>query len=124
ETVKKAKERKDTLELTNTKPTDEEEQLPKNIIRDRLIVIGILTFFSIFFWMAFEQAGSSMTFFANDYAQRILVGNQAIAFKGVDAALTIFPLILLTWVLTLLAKQIIKKYPLSIFFSALSFFII
>src|SRR5690554_2824337 len=124
ETVKKSQERKEALELTNSKPEEEEEQLPKNVIRDRLIVIGILTFFSIFFWMAFEQAGSSMTFFANDYTQRILVGNQAIAFKWVDAALTIFPLILLTWVLTLLAKQIIKKYPLTIFFTALSFFII
>lgn len=124
ETVKKTKERKEAFELANNKPEEEEEQLPKNIIRDRLIVIGILTFFSIFFWMAFEQAGSSMTFFANDYTQRILVGSQAIAFKWVDAGLTIFPLILLTWVLGLLAKQIVKKYPLTIYFTALSFLII
>jgi len=124
ETVKKARERKDALDLTNDKPADEEERLPKNIIRDRLIVIGILTFFSIFFWMAFEQAGSSMTFFANDYTQRILIGGQAIAFKWADAALTIFPLILLSWVLFLLAKQIINKYPKTIYFTALSFLII
>jgi len=124
ETVKKARERKDALELTNDKPADEEERLPKNIIRDRLIVIGILTFFSIFFWMAFEQAGSSMTFFANDYTQRILIGGQATAFKWADAALTIFPLILLSWVLILLAKQIINKYPKTIYFTALSFLII
>src|SRR5690606_31825112 len=124
ETVKQATDRKNAIALTNDKPAEEEEHLPKKIVRDRLVVIGILTFFSIFFWMAFEQAGSSMTFFANDYTQRILEGGQAITFKWVDAALTIFPLILLTWVLTLLAKQIVKKYPLTIYFTALSFIII
>src|SRR5690606_12258034 len=124
ETVKQARERKEALDITNNKPADEEERLPKKIVRDRLIVIAILTFFSIFFSMAFEQAGSSMTFFANDYTQRILVGTQAVIFKWADAALTIFPLILVTWVLALMAKQIIKKYPLTIYFTALSFIII
>lgn len=102
----------------------DDEKLPANIVRDRLIVIGVLTFFSIFFWLAFEQAGGSMTIFAKDYTQRILVGNAATTFKWVDAGLTIFPLALVTWVLVMLAKQISKKYPSTIFFTALSFFII
>jgi POT family proton-dependent oligopeptide transporter len=65
-----------------------------------------------------------MTIFAKDYTQRILAGNAAITFKWVDAALTIFPLALVTWVLMMLAKQISKKYPATIFFTGLSFLII
>lgn len=103
---------------------EEDEKVPANVARDRLIVIGVLTFFSIFFWLAFEQAGGSMTIFAKDYTQRILVGNSATAFRWIDAALTIFPLALVSWVLVLLAKQISKKYPTTIFFTALSFVII
>ena len=38
--------------------------------RDRLIVVGVLAFFSIFFWAAFEQAGSSMNIFASNYTDR------------------------------------------------------
>src|SRR5690606_29320682 len=67
-----------------------EEENPK-VVRDRLIVIGVLIFFSIFFWLSFEQAGGSMNIFALDYTQRVLDGNAAVAFKWVDAALTLFP---------------------------------
>ncbi|MGV2332590.1 MAG UNVERIFIED_CONTAM: peptide MFS transporter [Planctomycetaceae bacterium] len=34
-----------------------ESTVPKAVERDRLLVIGVLSFFTIFFWMAFEQAG-------------------------------------------------------------------
>ena len=40
--------------------------------RDRLIVIGVFSFFTIFFWLAFEQAGSSMNLYARDYTDRSL----------------------------------------------------
>src|SRR5690606_17083926 len=40
ETVKQARERKEALDITNNKPADEEEHLPKKIVRDRLIVIA------------------------------------------------------------------------------------
>ena len=36
------------------------------ITRDRLIVIGVLTFFVTVFWAFFEQAGSSLTLFAEE----------------------------------------------------------
>jgi len=40
------------------KPEDPEvEEENPTVVRDRLIVIGVLAFFTIFFWMAFEQAG-------------------------------------------------------------------
>ena len=48
------------------KVDDTPEEAPA-VVRDRLIVIGILSFFTIFFWMAFEQAGGSMNIFAKDY---------------------------------------------------------
>jgi POT family proton-dependent oligopeptide transporter len=38
--------------------------------RDRIWVIFILCFFVIFFWSAFEQAGASLTFFAEEQTNR------------------------------------------------------
>lgn len=38
--------------------------------RDRIIVIYIVGFFVIFFWAAFEQAGSSLTFIADNQTDR------------------------------------------------------
>ncbi len=38
--------------------------------KDRVLVIFILVFFVIFFWSAFEQAGASLTFFADEQTQR------------------------------------------------------
>ncbi|MDD3772190.1 MAG: peptide MFS transporter [Weeksellaceae bacterium] len=102
---------------------DEEEVSPK-VIRDRLIVIGVLIFFSIFFWLSFEQAGGSMNIFALDYTQRVLDGNAAVAFKWIDAALTLFPLIIVSLVLFGLAKQLIKQYPATIIATLISFIII
>ncbi|WP_241676566.1 peptide MFS transporter [Flavobacterium pectinovorum] len=44
--------------------------------RDRIIVIYIVSFFIIFFWAAFEQAGSSLTFIANNQTDRNFFGWQ------------------------------------------------
>jgi POT family proton-dependent oligopeptide transporter len=38
--------------------------------REKIYVILILSFFVIFFWGAFEQAGASLTFFADEQTQR------------------------------------------------------
>jgi len=43
-----------------------------NIERQRIGVIFIVAFFVIFFWSAFEQAGASLTFFAEEQTQRNL----------------------------------------------------
>ncbi|CAN1508603.1 PTR2 Dipeptide/tripeptide permease [Flavobacteriaceae bacterium] len=40
------------------------------IERDRILVIYIVAFFIIFFWAAFEQAGSSLTFIADNQTDR------------------------------------------------------
>ena len=44
------------------------------IEKQRIAVIVILTFFVIFFWAGFEQAGSSMTIYTDKYIDRNLFG--------------------------------------------------
>ena len=93
--------------------------------RDRLSVIAILSFFIIFFWLAFEQAGGSMTIFANDYTDRALETSTSVwIFRVVSLALTFIPMLILTWVLGRLAMKIVKEYPLTIVFTAISFLVI
>lgn len=42
--------------------------------RQQVIVIYVVSFFVIFFWAAFEQAGASLTFFADEQVDRELFG--------------------------------------------------
>ena len=42
--------------------------------RQRIWVIYIVSFFIIFFWAAFEQAGSSLTFIADNQTDRSIFG--------------------------------------------------
>lgn len=92
---------------------------------DRLIVIGVLAFFTIFFWLAFEQAGGTFNIFARDYTNRVLSGPAAVnTFRFVSLALSLIPMGILTWVLAGLARQIMKDYPLTIVFTMISFSII
>ena len=93
-------------------------------MRDRLIVIAILSFSTIFFWMAFEQAGGSMTIFAKDYTQRVLSGDSAKIFFWVNTALTIGPLAIVTYVLLQLISKTFSRIPLSNLSIGLSFVII
>lgn len=105
--------------------TSEEKEFDNPVIRrDRLIVIGILAFFTIFFWMAFEQAGGSMTIFAKSFTNRILEGGAASAFVIIDAIITFVPLAVITYVLFLLVKATYKKIPLAGMCISLSFLII
>jgi proton-dependent oligopeptide transporter, POT family len=103
---------------------DEVPDLPAHVTRDRLIVIGVFAFFTIFFWWAFEQAGGSMTFFAADYTNRQLDGGSASAFKIVNTLLTVVPMIILTLVLANLFRKTFTKYSLSNMFLGLSFLIV
>lgn len=102
----------------------EESHLSKKITRDRIIVIAVFSFFTIFFWMAFEQAGGSMTIFAKDYTDRVLEGNGASIFKWVNSLLVIIPMIILTIVLINLFRKTFKNYALSNIFLGTSFLII
>ena len=87
----------------------EESHLSKKIIRDRIIVIVVFSISTIFFWMAFEQAGGSMTIFAKDYTNRVLSGNSATIFKWANTLLVVVPMIILTIVLINLFKKTFKN---------------
>ena len=114
-----------TLDETKDVIDDTIDDAKKSIItRDRLIVIGVLAFFTVFFWWAFEQAGGSMTVFAADYTDRVLVDNGALTFKIFNTLLTIVPMIIITWVLLTLFKQTFQKFALSNILLGTSFVII
>ena len=98
-----------------------EEKVPANVQRDRYIVVGILAFFVVFFWAAFEQASGSMNIFARDYTQRALEGNSATIFKIVDTLITVGPLAIISWVLLKLFSQTFKTISLSNIVLGISF---
>jgi len=100
------------------------DKFVKAVETDRLLVIGLFAFFTIFFWMAFEQAGGSMTIFSKDYTQRILTGNAATVFKLVNTILTLAPLVIVSYVLILLVRGTFKSIGLSNMFITTSFVII
>lgn len=79
------------------------------IVRDRMFAFIIFAFFTVFFWMSFEQGASSLIIVARDYIQRELIGGAALAFNIVNATLTLVPLGIITYVLFLLAKKTGKK---------------
>lgn len=75
------------------------------VVRDRMIAVIIFAFFTVFFWMSFEQGASSLVLFARDSVDRVLTGNAQMIYNVINALLTIIPLAIITWVLVLLAKE-------------------
>jgi POT family proton-dependent oligopeptide transporter len=69
--------------------------------RNRIIVIFILAFFVIFFWGAFEQAGASLTLFADRQTDRHVLGWEMPAsyFQSVNplAVILLAPVLSLVW---------------------------
>ncbi|THD68843.1 MFS transporter [Robertkochia marina] len=102
----------------------EEAEHPDHVYRDRGIVIAVFALFTVFFWWAFEQAGGSMTIFANNFTNRVLEGDAGMAFKVINSLIAIVPMAIITWVLVLLFKQTFAKYSLSNILLATSFVII
>jgi len=92
--------------------------------KQRIAVIYIACFFVIFFWSAFEQAGASLTYFAEEQTERHLFGWQIPAsyFQSVNAvAIVIFaPLFALLW--TALGKR--NMEPASPFKQAMGLFLL
>ena len=91
------------------------------IVRDRMIAVIIFAFFTVFFWMSFEQGATSLVLFARDYVDRSLVGDGQMIFNIVNTLLTIIPLAIISWVLYLLSKQTMKKIPGSNYVLAFCF---
>ena len=69
--------------------------------RTRIYVIYIISFFVIFFWAAFEQAGASLTFFADEQTNRDILGWEmpAAYFQSFNAifVVTLAPLFAALW---------------------------
>jgi proton-dependent oligopeptide transporter, POT family len=91
------------------------------VVRDKIIAVSIFGIFTVFFFAAFEQSLGSMTLFARDYTDRVLVGSSATIFKIIDLFLTVVPLAIITWVLYLLFKKTYTKIPYSNVVLALTF---
>ncbi|MGB0869153.1 MAG: peptide MFS transporter [Flavobacteriales bacterium] len=81
----------------------------ERVVRDRMIAVIIFAFFTVFFWLSFEQGASSLVIFARDNVNRVLSGSSATAFNIVNTLLTVVPLALVSWVLFLLGKQTWNK---------------
>ena len=83
------------------------------VVRDRMIAVIIFAFFTVFFWLSFEQGASSLVLFARDSVDRTLTGDAATIFNVVNTLLTIIQLVIISYVLFLLGKQTWKKIPAS-----------
>lgn len=99
--------------------------------RDRIIVIYIVAFFVIFFWAAFEQAGSSLTFIADNQTDRNFFGWQMPAsmvqiFNGLFVVAFAVPFSMLWDKLRAKGKEPISpmKQSIGLFLIAVSYFII
>ena len=71
------------------------------IEKERIIAIFIMAFFVIFFWAAFEQAGASLTYFADEQTDRFIFGWEVPAayFQSVNAAFIVIfaPIFVMFW---------------------------
>jgi len=72
-----------------------------------IAAIAVLAFFNIFFWMAFEQAGSSMTFFAEERTHRLFLGMNFLApyFQSVNSIAVIVLAPVFAWMWTRLETR-------------------
>ena len=112
------------LKSADTSKEEVQETEPKKVQNDRLFVIIVFSLFTIFFWWAFEQAGGSMTIFADDYTERNLAGTASQIFKIANSIITLVPMLILTYVLYELFRNMLGKFLASNFFLGLSFAII
>jgi len=92
--------------------------------RDRMIAIIIFAVMTVCFWACFEQAGGSMTIFANSFTGRVMSGSWATIFNIVNITITVVPVGIITWVLIKLFGQTFEKYKMSNIALGLSFLFI
>lgn len=99
--------------------------------RQRIYVIYIIAFFVIFFWAAFEQAGSSLTFIADNQTDRHFFGwnmppSMVQIFNGLFVVIFAVPFSMLWDYLRSKGKEPISpmKQAIGLFLIAVSYFII
>lgn len=81
------------------------------LIQQRMIAFIIFAFFTVFFWMSFEQGATSLVNFARDSVQRVLEGNWATFYSVINGLIAVIPLGIITYVLILLGKRTGKVIP-------------
>ncbi len=98
---------------------------------DRILVIYIVSFFVIFFWAAFEQAGSSLTFIADNQTNRNFFGwdmppSMVQIFNGIFVVMFAVPFSMLWDRLRAKGREPISpvKQAIGLALIALSYFII
>jgi POT family proton-dependent oligopeptide transporter len=98
---------------------------------DRIWVIYIMSFFIIFFWAAFEQAGSSLTFIADNQTDRHIFGwnmppSMVQIFNGIFVVMFAFPFSVLWDKLRARNAEPLStvKQSIGLLMIALSYFII
>ncbi|WP_294208240.1 peptide MFS transporter [uncultured Chryseobacterium sp.] len=99
--------------------------------RQRIWVIYIVSFFIIFFWAAFEQAGSSLTFIADNQTDRNIFGwnmppSMVQIFNGIFVVILAVPFSLIWDKLRAKGKEPVSpmKQAMGLALIALSYFII
>ncbi|MFT4668026.1 MAG: POT family proton-dependent oligopeptide transporter [Gammaproteobacteria bacterium] len=92
--------------------------------RDRMVAIVIFAVMTVCFWACFEQAGGSMTIFANNYTGRVMSDSWATIFNIGNIIITVVPMAIITWVLIKLFRQTFDKYKFSNIVLGSSFLII
>jgi len=92
--------------------------------RDRMIAIVIFAIMTVCFWACFEQAGGSMTIFANSFTERVMSGGWATFYNICSILITVVPMAIITWVLIKLFGQTFDRYKLSNIVLGTSFLII
>lgn len=60
------------LSKTHQKAASAQQQPLSKEEKQKIAVIGIMAFFTIFFWAAFEQAGAALNLFAQEYTDRVI----------------------------------------------------
>jgi POT family proton-dependent oligopeptide transporter len=92
--------------------------------KDKIWVIYIAAFFVIFFWAAFEQAGASLTYFAEEQTDRHLFGKivPASYFQSINAVAIVIFAPIFVWIWGGLGKR--NMEPASPFKQALGLFLL
>lgn len=92
--------------------------------KQRIWVVYIAAFFVIFFWAAFEQAGASLTYFAEEQTDRNLLGSviPASYFQSINALAIVIFAPIFVWIWGILGKR--NREPASPFKQALGLFLL
>jgi POT family proton-dependent oligopeptide transporter len=94
------------------------------VVRNKMIAVVIFAFFTVFFWMSFEQGATSLVLFARDFTQRTLTDSAAITYRIINALLTTVPLGIITWVLIKLLRETRNSIPMANSIMGLSFVVV